>query len=230
MKRLDTLKKRISNLIYEDNKGAALVMVIIAMAFIGILVSVVCYTSVYNYHMKVNSYKTADSFYSAETALDEIRAGVEITASASLSMHYINVLQSYSVGTSEEKNEKIALEFYKDMIVAYRDMDDNHYNLDRLRSYIIKAPGNVVSSYPIGWQKPAKMYSPKYESAQEKASKRADKRMTLYWNPALKIGADGKAQVSFYTNDTGADMRVEVEGRSGARQYHYAEKVIKAKK
>ena len=45
-----------------------------------------------------------------------------------------------------------------------------------------------------------------------------------------KIGADGKAQVSFYTNDTGADMRVEVEGRSGARQYHYAEKVIKAKK
>jgi hypothetical protein len=94
----------------------------------------------------------------------------------------------------------------------------------------MKAPGNVVSSYPIGWQKPAKMYSPKYESAQEKASKRADKRMTLYWNPALKIGADGKAQVSFYTNDTGADMRVEVEGRSGARQYHYAEKVIKAKK
>ena len=144
MKRLDTLKKRISNFIYEDNKGAALVMVIIAMAFIGILVSVVCYTSVYNYHMKVNSYKTADSFYSAETALDEIRAGVEITASASLSMHYINVLQSFSVGTSEEKNEKIALEFYKDMIVAYRDMDDNHYNLDRLRSYIIKAPGNVV--------------------------------------------------------------------------------------
>ena len=93
-----------------------------------------------------------------------------------------------------------------------------------------QAPGNVVSSYPIGWQKPAKMYSPKYESAQEKDSKKADKRMTLYWNPALKMGADGKAQVSFYTNDSGADMRVEVEGRSGARQYHYTEKVIKAKK
>ena len=54
--------------------------------------------------------------------------------------------------------------------------------------------------------------------------------MTLYWNPALKMGEDGKVQVSFYTNDTGADMRVEVEGRSGARQYHYTEKVIKAKK
>ena len=93
-----------------------------------------------------------------------------------------------------------------------------------------QTPGNVVSSYPIGWQKPAKMYSPKYESAQERDSKKADKRMTLYWNPALKMGADGKAQVSFYTNDSGADMRVEVEGRSGARQYHYAEKVIKAKK
>jgi hypothetical protein len=94
----------------------------------------------------------------------------------------------------------------------------------------VQTPGNVVSSYPIGWQKPAKMYSPKYESAQERDSKKADKRMTLYWNPALKMGADGKAQVTFYTNDSGADMRVEVEGRSGARQYHYAEKVIKAKK
>ena len=93
-----------------------------------------------------------------------------------------------------------------------------------------RTPGNVVSSYPIGWQKPSKMYSPKYESAQERDSKKADKRMTLYWNPALKMGADGKAQVSFYTNDSGADMRVEVEGRSGARQYHYTEKVIKAKK
>ena len=94
----------------------------------------------------------------------------------------------------------------------------------------MRTPGNVVSSYPIGWQKPVKKYSPKYESAQERDSKKADKRMTLYWNPDLKIGADGKAQVSFYTNDSGADMRVEVEGRSGARQYHYTEKVIKAKK
>ena len=93
-----------------------------------------------------------------------------------------------------------------------------------------QAPGNVISSYPIGWQKPAKFYSPKYESAQEKASKKGDKRMTLYWNPALQIGADGKAQVSFYTNDSGADMRVEVEGRSGEKQYHYVEKVIKGKK
>ena len=94
----------------------------------------------------------------------------------------------------------------------------------------MRTPGNVVSSYPIGWQKPVKKYSPKYESAQERDSKKADKRMTLYWNPALKMGEDGKVQVSFYTNDTGADMRVEVEGRSGARQYHYTEKVIKAKK
>ena len=44
------------------------------------------------------------------------------------------------------------------------------------------------------------------------------------------IAADGKAQVSFYTNDSGADMRVEVEGRSGEKQYHYVEKVIKGKK
>ena len=144
MKRLEKLKKKISNFIHEENKGAALVMVIIAMAFIGILVSVVCYTAVFNYHMKVNSYKAKDSFYNAETVLDEIKAGVEVEASASIATHYMEVLQSFSIGTSEEKNDKIALEFYKDMIGIYRDGDDSRYDLDRLASYIVKAPGNVT--------------------------------------------------------------------------------------
>jgi len=144
MKKFEKLKRKISNFIYEDNKGAALVMVIIAMAFIGILVSVVCYTAVFNYHMKVNSYKAKDSFYNAETVLDEIKAGIEVQASASIAAHYVEVLQSFSIGTSEDKNNTIALEFYKDMIALYRDGEDRHYDLDVLAGYIVKAPGNVV--------------------------------------------------------------------------------------
>lgn len=144
MKRLEKPKRKISNFIQEENKGAALVMVIIAMAFIGILVSVVCYTAVFNYHMKVNSYKAKDSFYNAETVLDEIKAGVEVRASESIATHYMEVLQSFSIGTSEDKNKEISLEFYKDMIATYRDGEDSRYDLDILKSYVVKAPGNVV--------------------------------------------------------------------------------------
>ena len=50
-----------------DNKGSAMVVVIIAMAFIGILASVLMYMSLLNYQMKVNNLKAKDNFYSAET-------------------------------------------------------------------------------------------------------------------------------------------------------------------
>ena len=47
-----------------------MVVVIIAMAFIGILASVLMYMSLLNYQMKVNNLKAKDNFYSAETVLD----------------------------------------------------------------------------------------------------------------------------------------------------------------
>jgi hypothetical protein len=49
----------------------------------------------------------------------------------------------------------------------------------------------------------------------------------LYWNPAVKLDENGEATISFYTSDS--QYRIEVEGRSAARQYHYAEKIIERK-
>ena len=51
-----------------NNKGSALVMVIVAMAFIGIMASVMRCLSTMNYQMKINNYKAKDNIYSAETA------------------------------------------------------------------------------------------------------------------------------------------------------------------
>ena len=60
-----------------------MVVVIIAMAFIGILASVLMYMSLLNYQMKVNNLKAKDNFYSAETVLDDPdgygRAGVRFS-------------------------------------------------------------------------------------------------------------------------------------------------------
>lgn len=47
------------------NKGSAMVVVIIAMAFIGILASVLMYMSLLNYQMKANNLQAKDNFYSA---------------------------------------------------------------------------------------------------------------------------------------------------------------------
>ena len=89
-----------------------------------------------------------------------------------------------------------------------------------------QVPYNVSGGYPLGWQKPARFYSPKYDTPERKKSKAKDNRITLYWNPAVKLDENGEATISFYTSDSDSQYRIEVEGRSAARQYHYAEKII----
>ena len=89
-----------------------------------------------------------------------------------------------------------------------------------------EVPYNVTSAYPLGWQKPVKFYSPRYDTPEGLKKKGADNRITLYWNPAVKLDENGEATISFYTSDSDSNYRVEVEGRSAARQYHYAEKII----
>ncbi|MBO5918879.1 MAG: hypothetical protein J6Q34_00080 [Bacteroidales bacterium] len=91
-------------------------------------------------------------------------------------------------------------------------------------------PPNVSMDYPLGWQKPVKMYTPKYDSAEARKSSGRDSRITLYWNPSVQFDAEGKAYVSFYTSDSTSDLRIEIEGKSAAKQYHYVEKIIPRKK
>lgn len=87
---------------------------------------------------------------------------------------------------------------------------------------------NVVSASPIGWQKPAKFYSPKYDYTNK--WKGEDNRITLYWSPSLEVDRNGKATFSFYTSDSNSNYRIEVEGRSAAGKYHSAEKIVGRKK
>ncbi len=89
-----------------------------------------------------------------------------------------------------------------------------------------EVPYNVTSAYPLGWQKPLKFYSPRYDTPEAWKKKAADNRITLYWNPAVKLDENGEATISFYTSDSDTQYRIEVEGRSASRQYHYAEKII----
>ena len=78
-----------------DNKGSAMVVVIIAMAFIGILASVLMYMSLLNYQMKANNLQAKDNFYSAETVLDEIRVHMEEQVSSSLGTAYTQIIENY---------------------------------------------------------------------------------------------------------------------------------------
>lgn len=69
---------------------------------------------------------------------------------------------------------------------------------------------------PLGYQQPAEFYSPKYAKDFGNNSDGGDLRSTVYWNPDVKIDADGNAMVEFYANDNrNTRYDVLVEGVTG---------------
>ncbi|MGE6218545.1 TonB-dependent receptor [Nubsella zeaxanthinifaciens] len=73
----------------------------------------------------------------------------------------------------------------------------------------IHAPGLVASS--IKGYSPAKLfYAPKYDVTDQNSS--PDLRTTVYWNPNLTSGEDGKMTVSFYNGDKEGKHRIVIEG------------------
>ena len=76
--------------------------------------------------------------------------------------------------------------------------------------YPVREATNVTADAPLGWQTPARFYTPKYESA---ASKRSFEPMrpTLHWEPEL-VFRNGVARVRFYTSDHASPWRFVLEG------------------
>ena len=80
----------------KQTQGFSLITVIIAVSFIGILGMLMLYIAVANFQMKTVDLKGKDSFYTAEQALEEIRAGLIQEAGNALSKAYIQVLETYN--------------------------------------------------------------------------------------------------------------------------------------
>ena len=68
-----------------------------------------------------------------------------------------------------------------------------------------KANNNIQFVHPLGYQRPAAFYNPKYAAPEEYAL-----RQTVYWNPTLRI-KNGKAVIQFMPNGA-KKYRVTVEG------------------
>lgn len=74
---------------------------------------------------------------------------------------------------------------------------------------------NVKYARPLSYQKPVEFYSPRYDTREKRNAKTPDRRTTVYWNPRLRSGGDGKVRFDFYAADDPATYVVIVEGLSG---------------
>lgn len=98
-----------------NNSGAALVLVIVVIAFVSISATILLYMSAMNFFMKTTDIKTKDNFYSGEKALEEVRAVLIDKASDAVAVAYDKVLMNYGVSDPAA----LQLEFNKEFVKAF---------------------------------------------------------------------------------------------------------------
>lgn len=75
-----------------------------------------------------------------------------------------------------------------------------------------KLDGSLEQKYNRpGYHIAREFYAPKYKDA-EAVSVRDDFRSTIYWNPSIQTGRNGKATVEFYNSDDITTFKATVEG------------------
>lgn len=73
-------------------------------------------------------------------------------------------------------------------------------------------PPSLATTRPLGYQKPAEFYSPKYETDSVRMLPKSDLRTTIYWNPRLVADSTGLVQVEFFTADKANNYSIIFEG------------------
>lgn len=121
------------------NSGSSIVIVIIAMAMIGILATTLLWMSYINYKIKVNDIRNKNSFYSAETVVEQIVAGLQKETSDAVAVAYQEVLSNWEELDSESNRYSSFASMYLDTLVKHlRDSEkgDGYYNRDILKGYV----------------------------------------------------------------------------------------------
>ena len=135
---LQQLQKKLWNR-KRRNSGSSIVIVIIAMAMIGILATTLLWMSYVNYKIKVNDIRNKNSFYSAETVMEQIVAGLQKEASDSVAVAYQEVLSNWKALENETNRYSTFASVYLDTLVKHlrnSEKGDGYYNRDILMNYV----------------------------------------------------------------------------------------------
>ena len=135
---LQQLQKKLWNR-KRRNSGSSIVIVIIAMAMIGILATTLLWMSYVNYKIKVNDIRNKNSFYSAETVMEQIVAGLQKEVSDSVAVAYQEVLSNWEALENETNRYSTFASVYLDTLVKHlrnSEKGDGYYNRDILMNYV----------------------------------------------------------------------------------------------
>ena len=122
----------------KDNRGASLIMVVIAMAIVALLAVTVLWMALINRQMKVTNKKNTDNFYSAEGVLDQICAGLQGEVSKAYKAGYSDVMQNYSTLSELQRQDKFNTTFKNSIQKSLIGNAAYTYKVETLKSYVDK--------------------------------------------------------------------------------------------
>ena len=70
----------------------------------------------------------------------------------------------------------------------------------------------IITYTPLGYSESVEFYHPTYDTPEKKNAQRSDFRSTVYWIPELRLDAEGKATIEYYTPDSTAPEDIIIEG------------------
>lgn len=122
-----------------DNRGSSIVIVIIAMAMIGILATTLLWMSYMNYMIKISDMRNKESFYSAEEVVEQIMAGLQNTSSTAVGTAYKEVMTNWDGLETEENRFSTFATVYLDTVVEQLkdpSRGTGYYNRDKLKEFV----------------------------------------------------------------------------------------------
>lgn len=133
------IKRNIWGKFHRDNRGGAMAMVLVIVAFISILASVLMFVAYSGYQMRLIDRQGKDNFYTAETVLDEINTGLQEEISRALTKAYQQVMVNYALYETAEKRNAEFYNVYYDELQKALQLDSAHtnqYSVAKLRGYL----------------------------------------------------------------------------------------------
>ncbi len=133
--------------IKKNNAGSTLILVVICTAYIAILCSALLSMTISNREMKTVERKAKENFYTAETALSEIRTGLENLAADALESAYIEVMERFIGNSEEDKIRLLEQTFLAELEAVLCDSPgSSRYRLELLGAMITNSSASFVTA------------------------------------------------------------------------------------
>lgn len=135
-----------------NDRGSAIVIVIIAMAMIGILATTLLWMAYMNYMIKVADIRNKNSFYTAEEVVEQIMSGLRRESAEAVGVAYRDVLSNWDNLKTEAERSNVFMTTYMDTLIdKFKDpsLGASYYDRSKLEAYVDAA------NFPRGVPNPA---------------------------------------------------------------------------